>query len=102
MACKKMSKSRLIAEIDVEDVRREVTIMRHMPVHPNIVSYKDVYEDKDAIYLLMELCEGGELFDRIVTKGHYTERAAAVVIKTILEVVQVINFILVMNILHFF
>jgi len=92
VACKKMSKSRLIAEIDVEDVRREVTIMRHMPSHPNIVSYKDVYEDKDAIYLLMELCEGGELFDRIVSKGHYTERAAAVVIKTILEVVQVLNF----------
>ncbi|KAI3791216.1 hypothetical protein L2E82_04898 [Cichorium intybus] len=89
VACKKMSKSRLRAEIDVEDVRREVTIMRHMPVHPNIVSYKDVYEDKDAIYLLMELCEGGELFDRIVAKGHYTERAAALVIKTIVEVVQV-------------
>ena len=92
VACKKMSKSRLIAEIDVEDVRREVTIMRHMPVHPNIVSYKDVYEDKDAIYLLMELCEGGELFDRIVAKGHYTERAAALVIKTIVEVVQVLMF----------
>lgn len=89
VACKKISKSKLRAEIDVEDVRREVEIMRHLPVHPNIVSYKDVYEDKDAIYLLMELCEGGELFDRIVAKGHYTERAAALVIKTILEVVKV-------------
>ncbi|KAJ0787571.1 putative protein kinase CAMK-CDPK family [Helianthus annuus] len=88
VACKKISKSRLRAEIDVEDVRREVTIMRHMPLHPNIVTFKDVYEDKDAIYLVMELCEGGELFDRIVAKGHYTERAAALVIKTILEVVQ--------------
>ncbi|GJY14747.1 calcium-dependent protein kinase 24-like protein [Tanacetum coccineum] len=88
IACKKISKSKLRAEIDVEDVRREVEIMRNMPEHPNIVSYKDVYEDKDAIYLLMELCEGGELFDRIVAKGHYTERAAALVIKTILEVVQ--------------
>ncbi|KVH90932.1 Calcium-binding EF-hand, partial [Cynara cardunculus var. scolymus] len=86
VACKKISKSKLRAEIDVEDVRREVEIMRHLPVHPNIVSYKDVYEDKDAIYLLMELCEGGELFDRIVAKGHYTERAAAIVIRTILEV----------------
>ncbi|KAL8255490.1 hypothetical protein R6Q59_030557 [Mikania micrantha] len=88
MACKKISKSRLKAEIDVEDVRREVAIMRHMPLHPNIVMYKDVYEDKNAIYLVMELCEGGELFDRIVAKGHYTERAAALVIKTIIEVVQ--------------
>jgi calcium-dependent protein kinase len=37
----------------------------------------------------MELCEGGELFDRIVAKGHYTERAAANVAKTILEVCKV-------------
>ncbi|XP_076948172.1 calcium-dependent protein kinase 24-like [Bidens hawaiensis] len=88
VACKRILKSKLRAEIDVEDVRREVAIMRYMPMHPNIVSYKDVYEDRDAIYLLMELCEGGELFDRIVAKGHYTERAAALVIKTILEVVQ--------------
>ncbi|KZV34824.1 calcium-dependent protein kinase 24-like [Dorcoceras hygrometricum] len=89
VACKKISKSKLRTEIDVEDVRREVEIMRHLPKHPNIVSYKDVYEDKEAIYLVMELCEGGELFDRIVAKGHYTERAAALVTKTILEVVKV-------------
>ncbi|KAL2506312.1 Calcium-dependent protein kinase 24 [Abeliophyllum distichum] len=89
VACKKISKSKLRTEIDVEDVRREVEIMRHLPKHPNIVRYKEVFEDKDAIYLVMELCEGGELFDRIVARGHYTERAAALVTKTILEVVKV-------------
>ncbi|KAL3634353.1 Calcium-dependent protein kinase 24 [Castilleja foliolosa] len=88
-ACKKIPKSKLRTDIDVEDVRREVEIMRHLPKHPNIVSYKEVYEDKEAIYLVMELCEGGELFDRIVGRGHYTERAAALVTKTILEVVKV-------------
>ncbi|KVI08278.1 Calcium-binding EF-hand [Cynara cardunculus var. scolymus] len=93
VACKKISKSRLRTEIDVEDVRREVDIMRHLPSHPNIVRYKDVFEDKEAIYLVMELCEGGELFDRIVAKGHYTERAAALVTKTIVEVVQPENFL---------
>ncbi|KAK4483389.1 hypothetical protein RD792_010575 [Penstemon davidsonii] len=89
LACKKIPKVKLRTEIDVEDVRREVEIMRHLPKHPNIVSYKEVYEDKEAIYLVMELCEGGELFDRIVGKGHYTERAAALVTKTIIEVVKV-------------
>ncbi|XP_043703835.1 calcium-dependent protein kinase 8-like [Telopea speciosissima] len=89
LACKSISKSKLRTEIDVQDVRREVEIMRHLPEHPNIVRLKETYEDKEAIHLVMELCEGGELFDRIVARGHYTERAAAIVTKTVVEVVQV-------------
>ncbi|KAL6976259.1 Calcium-dependent protein kinase 24 [Sarracenia purpurea var. burkii] len=89
VACKKISKNKLKTEIDVEDVRREVEIMRHLPSHPNIVKYKEVFEDREAVYLVMELCQGGELFDRIVARGPYTERGAATITKTILEVVQV-------------
>ena len=89
VACKKITKDKLRTEIDVDDVRREVEIMRHLPSHPNIVTYKDVYEDKEAVYLVMELCGGGELFDRIVARGHYSERGAAVVAKTMLEIVKV-------------
>lgn len=88
-ACKSISKKKLRTAVDIEDVRREVEIMKHMPKHPNIVSLKDTYEDDSAVHIVMELCEGGELFDRIVARGHYTERAAAVVMRTIMEVVQV-------------
>ncbi|KAE8098803.1 hypothetical protein FH972_016840 [Carpinus fangiana] len=87
-ACKSISKKKLRTAVDIEDVRREVEIMKHLPQHPNIVTLKDTYEDENAVHLVMELCEGGELFDRIVTRGHYTERAAAAVTKTIVEVVQ--------------
>lgn len=93
-ACKSISKKKLRTAVDIEDVRREVEIMKHMPKHPNIVSLKDAFEDDDAVHIVMELCEGGELFDRIVARGHYTERAAAAVMKTILEVVQVFFFFL--------
>lgn len=89
-ACKSISKKKLRTAVDIGDVRREVEIMRHMPKHPNIVSLKDSFEDDDAVHIVMELCEGGELFDRIVARGHYTERAAAAVMKTIVEVVQVL------------
>jgi calcium-dependent protein kinase len=88
-ACKSISKQKLRTAVDIEDVRREVEIMKHLPKHPNIVSLKDTYEDDNAVHIVMELCEGGELFDRIVARGHYTERAAAAVTKTIVEVVQV-------------
>ncbi|CAI0450107.1 unnamed protein product [Linum tenue] len=86
-ACKSISKKKLRTAIDIEDVRREVEIMKHLPHHPNIVSIKDTYEDDSAVHIVMELCEGGELFDRIVARGHYTERAAAAVMRTIVEVV---------------
>ncbi|KAK3444054.1 hypothetical protein EUGRSUZ_A00262 [Eucalyptus grandis] len=88
-ACKTISKSKLRTEIDVDDVRREVEIMRHLPRHPNIVSLKEAFEDRDAVYIVMELCEGGELFDRIVARGHFTERDAVTIARTILEIVSV-------------
>ncbi|PIN16702.1 Ca2+/calmodulin-dependent protein kinase, EF-Hand protein superfamily [Handroanthus impetiginosus] len=88
LACKSISKKKLRTRVDIEDVRREVQIMKHLPKHPNIVTLKDTYEDDYAVHLVMELCEGGELFDRIVARGHYTERAAAAVIRTIVEVIQ--------------
>lgn len=88
-ACKSISKKKLRTAVDVDDVRREVEIMKHLHNHQNIVSLKDTYEDEDAVHIVMELCEGGELFDRIVARGHFTERAAAAVMKTIVEVVQV-------------
>ncbi|XVF47380.1 hypothetical protein PTKIN_Ptkin03bG0104300 [Pterospermum kingtungense] len=62
--------------------------MKHLPKHPNIVTLKDTFEEDDAVHIVMELCEGGELFDRIVARGHYTERAAAGVMRTIVEVVE--------------
>lgn len=88
LACKSISKRKLRTAVDVEDVRREVQIMKNLPDHPNIVSLKATYEDDEAVHIVMELCEGGELFDRIVARGHYTERAAANVMRTIVEVVQ--------------
>ncbi|KAG5142936.1 hypothetical protein JHK82_018631 [Glycine max] len=88
LACKSISKRKLRTAVDVEDVRREVAIMRHLPESPSIVSLREACEDDNAVHLVMELCEGGELFDRIVARGHYTERAAAAVTRTIVEVVQ--------------
>ncbi|CAM8961699.1 hypothetical protein QQ045_004050 [Rhodiola kirilowii] len=88
LACKSISKNKLKTPVDIEDVRREVEIMKHLPTHPNIVTLKKTFEDDHAVHIVMELCEGGELFDRIVARGHYTERAAANVTRTIVEVVQ--------------
>ncbi|CAN6894270.1 unnamed protein product [Brassica oleracea] len=87
-ACKSISKRKLLTDEDVEDVRREIQIMHHLAGHPNVISIKGAYEDAVAVHLVMELCSGGELFDRIIQRGHYTERKAAELARTIVGVLE--------------
>ncbi|KAH8941836.1 hypothetical protein BDL97_14G066000 [Sphagnum fallax] len=87
-ACKSIAKRKLISMEDVEDVRRELHIMHHLSGHPNIVNIKGAYEDVTSVHLVMELCAGGELFDRIIQRGHYSEAKAAELTRTIVGVVE--------------
>merc|ERR1719195_539193 len=57
--------------------------------HPNIIRFHESHADGDNYYILSELCEGGELFDRIVDKSHpITERRASELVRTMLEAIQ--------------
>ncbi|KAJ6360687.1 hypothetical protein OIU77_004660 [Salix suchowensis] len=87
-ACKSIPKRKLLCKEDYEDVYREIQIMHHLSGQPNVVQIKDTYEDPMFVHLVMELCEGGELFDRIVAKGQYSEKEAANLIKNIIGVVE--------------
>ncbi|CAL5385501.1 unnamed protein product [Camellia sinensis] len=87
-ACKSIPKRKLMCRDDYDDVWREIQIMHHLSEHPNVVRIKGTYEDNLFVHLVMELCAGGELFDRIVQKGQYSERNAARLIKTIVAVVE--------------
>ncbi|KAL8234353.1 hypothetical protein R6Q59_020453 [Mikania micrantha] len=87
-ACKSISKRKLISKEDVEDVRREIQIMHHLTGHKNIVTIKGAFEDPLYVHIVMELCNGGELFDRIIQRGQYSERKAAKLTKIIVGVVE--------------
>ncbi|CAD6258445.1 unnamed protein product [Miscanthus lutarioriparius] len=88
LACKTIAKRKLATKEDVDDVRREVQIMHHLSGQPNVVGLRGAYEDKQSVHLVMELCAGGELFDRIIAKGQYTERGAAALLRTIVQIVH--------------
>jgi len=62
--------------------------MHHLSGHPNIVTIKGAYEDVTSVYLVMELCAGGQLFDRIIQRGHYSETKAAELTRTIVGVIE--------------
>ncbi|KAB1228188.1 Calcium-dependent protein kinase SK5 [Morella rubra] len=96
-ACKSIPKRKLFYTEDYDEVLREIQIMKHLSEKPNVVKILDSYEDAVAVHLVMELCEGGELFDRIVRKGHYSEREAAMLMKTIMEIVHVCHSLGVMH-----
>jgi len=51
--------------------------------HPNIIKLYDVYEDNSNIYLVMELCTGGELFDKIVRAKKFNEQKAREIFREI-------------------
>ncbi|KAB0406946.1 hypothetical protein E2I00_002336, partial [Balaenoptera physalus] len=55
------------------------------------IKLKEIFETPIEISLVLELVTGGELFDRIVEKGYYSERDAADAVKQILEAVAYLH-----------
>ena len=45
--------------------------------HPYIATYVESFEDKKYLYIVMEYCDGQEMFKFIEKKGHFTEDEAA-------------------------
>ncbi|XP_057965679.1 CDPK-related kinase 5-like [Malania oleifera] len=88
VAVKVIPKAKMTTAIAIEDVRREVKILRALTGHNNLVQFYDAFEDHENVYIVMELCEGGELLDRILSRGgKYSEDDAKAVIVQILNVV---------------
>jgi hypothetical protein len=82
--------------VDTEEglaqLREEIFIMCQLD-HPNIVRLEEVYESHSEIYLVQELCLGGELFDRLDEQPdyHYTEAECARLIKQMLCAVRYLH-----------
>lgn len=76
----------------LQQLREEIYIMCQLD-HPNIVRLEEVYESHSEIYLVQELCLGGELFDRLDEQPdyHYSEAQCARLIKQMLCSVRYIH-----------
>jgi calcium-dependent protein kinase len=55
--------------------------------HKTLANLKEVYEDRDNVHIVMEYCSGGELFDRIIAKGTFSEAEAAKFFRQMVEMV---------------
>ena len=74
----------------LDDILNEIDILKHVK-HPNIISLIQMYQSNDYFYLVMDLVSGGELFDRILSRGSYTEFDAAHLIQQILDAIEYLH-----------
>ncbi|CAH8382371.1 unnamed protein product [Eruca vesicaria subsp. sativa] len=88
LACKSISKDRLVTQDDMKSIKLEIAIMTKLAGHPNVVDLKAVYEEEDYVHLVMELCAGGELFHKLEKYGKYSEVGARVLFKHLMQVVK--------------
>ncbi|XP_040184705.1 serine/threonine-protein kinase H1 isoform X2 [Rana temporaria] len=68
----------------------ELNVLRRVR-HTNIIQLIEVFETQERVYMVMELATGGELFDRIIAKGSFTERDATHVLQMVLEGVKYLH-----------
>ena len=91
-ACKKFDK-KLIK--NKKRLKTEINLLRATD-HPNIIKLYETFEDKQYLYLIMEECSGGELFQRLAMNAQknkmYTEKDAAKIMKQILEAVNYLHY----------
>ncbi|KAF9180945.1 hypothetical protein BGZ49_004940, partial [Haplosporangium sp. Z 27] len=73
-------------------IRNEIAVLRRISIgHANILTLVDYFETLNNLYLVTELAEGGELFDRICRKGNYYEHDAAHLVWTICSAVAYLH-----------
>ena len=87
-ACKHLSKLNVK---DLDKFRREIEIMKKLD-HPNIIKIYEVFESERSLYIIMEECKGGEIFDRIIehiqNKEMYSEKDAANIFQQVMSCIQ--------------
>nr|CAD1821414.1 unnamed protein product [Ananas comosus var. bracteatus] len=98
VAVKIIPKAKMTTAISIEDVRREVKILKALSGHKHLVKFYDACEDDLNVYIVMELCEGGELLDRILARGgRYNEEDAKA---TVIQILSVVAFCHLQGVVH--
>lgn len=69
-----------------KELIQEIEIIKKLD-HPNILKVYEYYNTDKRLFIISELCTGGELFDKIVERKYFSEKQAAHIMKQILSAV---------------
>lgn len=83
----KVLRKNLLDDKEMDMLKNEIAILKDMD-HPNIVTMYEFLEDEKRIYIVTEICKGGELFDEILNKSKFDEKDAAIVMRQLLSAIN--------------
>ena len=75
---------------DIKKIRKEINILKRLK-HRNIIQLYEIMESKTNLYLIMEYCEGKDLFDYIVKKKYLSEKEACIFFQQIIDGVEYLH-----------
>jgi len=75
---------------DFKRLQTEMEILKQVQ-HPNIIALKDIIDTKNCLFIVTELVTGGELFDKIVELGSYSEKDAAILVAKIVSAIDYLH-----------
>ena len=96
VAIKILEKDKIRSKGDSERVSREIKILKQVS-HPHIIELYEIIETSKQVLLVMELAEGGELFNYIVSKHRLSEREAC---KYLAQVLSGLEYLQKVRIVH--
>jgi len=71
-------------------LQTEIRILKQVD-HPNIIKLKELFETPTMLAIVTELVTGGELFDKIVAQGNYSERDAAILVSKMVSAIEYLH-----------
>jgi len=75
---------------DISRLQTEIEILQQVS-HPNIIFLKELFETPEIVAIVTELVTGGELFDKIVEQGCYSERDAALLVSKMVSAIEYLH-----------
>ncbi|MQL76996.1 hypothetical protein Taro_009404 [Colocasia esculenta] len=89
LAVKTLQKALLSGDaLEKECLEKEAKFHQLVAGHPHVVGVHGVYEDDDALHLVLDFCPGPDLFDQIAARGGpFLEAEAAAVMRPLMEAI---------------
>ena len=75
---------------DIQKIRKEINILKRLR-HKNVIQLYEIMESKTNLYIVMEYCEGKELFDYIVRNKYLSEKEACRFFQQIIDGVEYLH-----------